>query len=478
MKRTELLFNLLSIPVDFLMLAAAGIVSFYLRLNFESYVGPVLYNLQLHDFLLLLVKIAPVLLVVFGVLGLYNLRGTRRFIHEFNRTVVGISLGMLFVVVLFFFDQSIFPSRFIILTAWILSILFILLGRRILKFIQEAMFRRGIGLHRLVVIDGSGSEADELARFLSDRTHGYKIVGEFHNDSEVLHNLEQKARQAGIDEIMQANPRATSDQNLAVLEFARGRGLQFSFVPNLFEVQRNVIELDNFKGIPVIKLKNTPLEGWGKVIKRMLDIIISSVCLLLTAPVALIIYILIRATSPGPGIYKHTRSGYNKEFTFYKFRTMFTHLSTGENYGHENANLVLNELLKQVSDDDRNGPLWKIKNDPRVTRVGKFLRRTKLDEIPQFWNVLIGDMSMVGPRPHMPEQVQKYRERYGRVFSIKPGIFGLTQIAQMSRPNLPFDEEIRLDTYYIENWSLIWDFKIMVKSFVLLFFSKKPKDEY
>lgn len=478
MKRTELLFNLLSIPVDILMLAAAGIVSFYLRLHIESYVGPVLYNLQLADFLNVLFKVIPIMLLVFAVLGLYNLRGTRRFIHEFNRTVVGASLCMLFVVVLFFFDQSIFPSRFIMLTAWVLSILFILLGRRILKFVQELMFRRGVGLHRLVVIDGSGSEAGALAKFLSDHTHGYKVVGEFHNDENVVANLEKAASEIGIDEIMQANPRATSDQNLAVLEFARGRGLQFSFVPNLFEVQRNVIELDNFKGIPVIKLKNTPLEGWGKVIKRILDIVISLTCLIITAPISFIIYILIRVTSPGPGIYKHTRSGYKKEFQFYKFRTMFTHLSTGEKYGNESANAVLQELLEHVSEEDRNGPLWKIKNDPRVTKIGKFLRRTKLDEIPQFWNVLIGDMSMVGPRPHMPEQVQKYRDSYGRVFTIKPGIFGLTQNAQMTRPNLPFEEEIRLDTYYIENWSLIWDLKIMIKSFFMLVFSKKPKDEY
>ncbi len=478
MKRTELLFNLISIPVDILMLAAAGIVSFYLRLYSEDYIGKVMYTLELQDFLLVLVKVIPILLLVFALLGLYKLRGTRRFIHEFNRIFVGTSLGMLFAVVLFFFDQSIFPSRFIILTAWALGILFILFGRIVLKRIQEAMFRRGYGLHRLIVVDGSGSEASVIEQFLSNKSHGYKVVGELDNNDQVISKLEELLKTTGIDEIMQANPHATSAQNLNLLEFVRRHGLQFSFVPNLFEVQRNVIELDNFKGIPIIKLKNTPLEGWGKVIKRLLDIVASLICLIITAPISLIIYIAVRVTSPGPGIYKHTRSGYKKEFDFYKFRSMYTHLSTGKGYGDEQAQKVLHDLLEQVKDEDRTGPLWKIKDDPRITPIGKFLRKSKLDEIPQFWNVLIGDMSMIGPRPHMPEQVEKYRQHYGRVFSIKPGIFGLTQIAQLSRPNLPFEEEIRLDTYYIENWSLIWDIKIIIKSFYMLLFTRKPKDNY
>ncbi len=157
---------------------------------------------------------------------------------------------------------------------------------------------------------------------------------------------------------------------------------------------------------------------------------------------------------------------------------MYAHLSTGDKYGSKEADEMLQKLISQNGDGDRSGPLYKIKDDPRVTRVGKFLRRTKLDEIPQFWNVLIGDMSMIGPRPHLPEQVEQYRQYYGRVFSIKPGIFGLTQIAQMSRPDLPFEEEIRLDTYYIENWSLIWDIKIILRSLFMLLFGHKPNDNY
>lgn len=478
MKRSELFFNLISIPVDIVMLAIAGIVSFYLRYYTESYIGPVLFDLQLDAFLGVLAKIIPVLLVLFALMGLYNLKGTRRFIYEFNRILVGTSLGMLSVMILFFFNQSIFPSRFIILSAWALGIAFVLVGRIVLKSLQEFAFRKGYGLHRLILVNGSGSEAGVIEQFLQNQSHGYKVVGDIPNDENTLAALERLSEAAAIDEVMQASPHATSQQNLELLEFVRRKGLQFSFVPNLFEVQRNIIELDSFKGIPIIKLKNTPLEGWGKVTKRILDIVASIIGLIITLPLSIIIAIAIKLTSPGPVIYNHHRSGYKKEFLFFKFRTMYTHLSTGEKYGSKQADEMLQKLLEETKDENREGPLWKIKDDPRITPVGKFLRKTKLDEIPQFWNVLIGDMSMVGPRPHLPEQVEKYRQHYGRVFSIKPGIFGLTQIAQMNRPTLPFDEEIRLDTFYIENWSLFWDLKILSKSFVMLFFKKKSQDTY
>ena len=157
---------------------------------------------------------------------------------------------------------------------------------------------------------------------------------------------------------------------------------------------------------------------------------------------------------------------------------MYSHLSVGSDYGGQEAEKVRQELWKVNSRGGQNGPFLKIKHDPRVTRVGKFLRKTKLDEIPQFWNVLKGDMSMVGPRAHVLDEVQRYKDRYPRMFSIKPGTFGVSQIAQLSWPDLPFEEEIRLNIFYIENWSLWLDVKILAKSFWLLLFGVKPKEDY
>ncbi len=478
MKKSELVFNLAAIPVDIIALTVAGLAAFYSRFRFASYVGPVLFDLKVHDFYTVLFRAVPVLILVFALLGLYNSKGTRRLVFEFNRIFIGASMGILGAIVLFFFNQTIFPSRFIILSAWVFTIVFVFIGRILLKLVQQWLFSRGYGLHRLAIVHGDGSEAVVIEEMLKNRSHGYKVVAVMKDPMTLISDLQELYNRDVIDEILQANPNYTSEQNLALVEFARSKGLQFSFVPNLFEVQRNAVEMNNFMGVPIISLKNTPLEGWRSVVKRVVDVIASLLSLIITLPATILIIIAIKLDSPGPVIYSANRSGKGGDFKFYKFRTMRADLSVGDGYGGEHAEKMLKELLQNGSDEDRSGPFYKIKNDPRVTKVGRFLRRTKLDEIPQFWNVLKGDMSMVGPRPHLPDQVELYRNRYSRTFSINPGIFGLTQIAQIKWPTLPFEEEIRLDTYYIENWSLWMDIKILAESFYLLLFGKKSNEDY
>lgn len=458
----------------------AGIVSFYIRMQVQDvqWVGPVEFQLSLRDFMSVMATCIPILLIVFALLGLYNLKGTRKFVSEFNRIVIGTSLGVLLVIVLFFFNQTIFPSRFIILATWALSTLFLLMGRLILKTVQENLFRSGYGLHKLVIVNGGGMESEVINSVYKNKKYGYNVIAELPHSETIVHDLENLYFEKGFDELIQANPRVSDTGNLQLLEFARNKGLHFSFVPNLFEVQRNVVELASFRGVPVISLKNTPLDGWGKVTKRIFDIITSLICIIITLPIYVMVYLAVKLDSKGPAIYKQLRGGYRKDFNFYKFRTMYVHLSTGTGYGGEEAEKVREELWKKNTRGGEASPFLKMKGDPRVTKVGKFLRRTKLDELPQFWNVLLGDMSMVGPRAHMIEEVERYRNHYRRMFSIKPGIFGMSQNAQMLLPDLPFEEEIKINTFYIENWSLWLDIKILAKSFYLLFFASKPEDDY
>jgi exopolysaccharide biosynthesis polyprenyl glycosylphosphotransferase len=478
MKKTELLFNIISIPVDAIMLVLAGIVSFYFRENFTQVVGPIIYRLSLSQFLGVIEKIIPALIIIFALLGLYNLRGTRKFLREFSRIVIGESLGLLLVILLFFFNQSIFPSRFIILATWGLGIIFVFLGRTVLRQIQKTLFSKNIGLHKLVIIVGGGQELPVIEQVYKNKRYGYEISGELCYDENIFNNLEKLYSENKVDEILQANLALDDGSNLKLVQFARNNGLSFSFVPNLFEVQRNAVEMSELKGIPVIALKNTPLDGWGQVIKRVADFVLSLFCLIITSPLFLLIAIAIKLDSRGKIIYSAKRGGKGSDFTFYKFRTMFSHLSVGEGYGGSEAEKVRKELWKKNNRGGEDGPFLKIKHDPRVTRVGRFLRKTKLDEIPQFWNVLVGDMSMVGPRAHVLDEVGKYRDRYRRMFSIKPGVFGMAQIAQVSWPDLPFEEEIKLNTYYIENWSLWLDVKVLAKSFWLLCFGAKSKEDY
>ncbi len=477
MKKTELIFNIISIPVDAIMLLLAGIVSFYFRGHFTGIVGPIIYQLSLSQFMSVIEKIIPALVIIFALLGLYNLRGTRKFLQEFSKIVIGESLGLLLVILLFFFNQSIFPSRFIILATWGMGIIFVFVGRTILRQIQKMLFSKDIGLHKLVIVSG-GRVLPIIEQVYKNKRYGYEVSEELEYTPEIFQNLEKLYSENKIDEILQANSNLDDESNLKLVQFARNNGLSFSFVPNLFEVQRNAVEMSELKGIPVIALKNTPLDGWGQVSKRVADIILSAFCLIITSPIFLIIAIAIKLDSNGKIIYSAVRGGKGKDFKFYKFRTMFSHMSVGEEYGGEQAEKIRQELWKKNDRGGENGTFLKIKHDPRVTRVGRFLRKTKLDEIPQFWNVLVGDMSMVGPRAHVLDEVGRYRDRYRRMFSIKPGAFGMAQIAQVSWPDLPFEEEIKLNTYYIENWSLWLDVKILTKSFWLLCFGAKSKEDY
>ncbi len=460
------------------MLLLAGIVAFYWRLHSSALVGPIKYQLQIHDFLLIAAKVIPALLLIFAVLGLYNLRGTRNLALEFGRVVVATSLGLLVVLLLFFFNPGTFQSRFIVLAAWGLGIIFVMFGRLLFSLVQRALFFRGLGLHKLAIIGGQRGEATVIQEVYRNKAYGYEVVAEFGYDESVFEKLEQIYSRARLDEILQADPTLPDDCNLRLVEFARSKGISFSFVPNLFEVQRNVVETSSLKGVPVISLKNTPLDGWGKVAKRVLDVAVSLFCLLVSSPFFLLIALAIKLDSSGKVVYAAVRGGRDKNFRFYKFRTMYQHLSVGEDYGGPQAENVRRELWKKNDRGGEQGPFLKIKHDPRVTKVGRFLRKTKLDEIPQFWNVFVGDMSMVGPRAHVLDEVERYRSRYSRMFSIKPGIFGMSQISQVSWPDLPFEEEIRLNTYYIENWSLWLDIKILAKSFWLILFGAKSREDY
>lgn len=480
MKKSELVFNLISIPLDALMIVLAGVASFYLRLSLQSVeqVGPVAYNLQLPDFLPAVFLVLPILLLLFALLGLYNLQGTTGLFREFGQITIGVSGGLFFVIIAFFFDQAFFPSRFIVLAAWILAIAFVAFGRIWLKALQRYLFKQGYGLHRLVIVDGAVREQGDFDELLKNKKFGYQIVEEVNFGEEGLARIKQLCEKGQIDEILQANPALGEKANLELLEFAKAHGLQFSFVPNLFEVQRNVVQMSDLKGVPIISLRNSPLDGWGKVAKRVLDVFASIACLIITAPMFLVIWLAVKLDSSGPAIYSAPRAGLRREFKFYKFRSMHTHLSVGEKFGGKEAEQYRKSLWQKNQRGSADAEILKVKDDPRVTNIGKFLRRTKLDEIPQFWNVLLGDMSMVGPRAHVLDEVERYRAAHNRMFSIKPGIFGLSQSAQIFRPDLPFEEEVKLNTYYIENWSLWMDIKILIKSFFVLLFAKKPKENY
>jgi exopolysaccharide biosynthesis polyprenyl glycosylphosphotransferase len=472
MKRSELMFNLISILVDFLMLISAGIIAFYLRFELGE-IRPILYALSVADYLKVLFLISPILLLLLAFAGLYNLKGTRKISAELLKIILAISSGLLLVVILFFFNQQVFPSRLIILFTWILTIVLISFGRIILRAVQVRLLRKGVGLHKLVVI--SHEKSQNLISEIDGRKElGYKIIEKLSSNlstEELLSQLNSIRQNQGIDELLQTDPQLKPEVSEGLLKFCRDYGIKYNFVPNLFETATTNISVETISGIPVISLKRTPLDGWGRVAKRVIDIIISAVGLIVLMPLFIIVAVLISLNSRGPIFFHQRRAAGLGEFECYKFRTMYFEMSEGT----ESGDKLRTELEKQNA---RVGPFVKIKNDPRVTPVGRFLRKTKIDELPQLWHILRGQMSLVGPRVHMVSEVDHFRGEYKHLFVLKPGATGLTQITQATdKPELSWEEEIKLDAFYIENWSIWLDLYIIFKTFLILL-GRKPKVDY
>jgi exopolysaccharide biosynthesis polyprenyl glycosylphosphotransferase len=236
----------------------------------------------------------------------------------------------------------------------------------------------------------------------------------------------------------------------------------FKAVPTHAQVGERTLQFDAFAGIPMIEFRGTPLDSWGTVFKRFFDIIGSVLATVVLSPVMLIISILIKLDSKGPVIYKNVRTGNKGDFKTLKFRTMFRDVCTGSEYGGSRAEKIEDKLIKEKNIKEGSA-VYKIAEDPRVTRIGSFLRKTSLDELPQLFNVFIGNMSLVGPRPHQPKEVKNYSNQQRKLLLIKPGITGLAQIS--GRSDLSFDEEARLDIFYLENWSIWLDFYVIIRTF-------------
>jgi len=284
-----------------------------------------------------------------------------------------------------------------------------------------------------------------LARiFQNNYRYGFKV--EKIIDSDAVSKIEDIIEKYKIDEVVITDEKLPEKKALKILNYCQIVGINFKMSPTLLKAKIIALEFDSIESIPLLDLKRTPLDGWGKIIKRMLDIIISLVMIIVLSPIMLLVAIIIKITSPkGPVLFKQSRVGLRKNFNFIKFRSM-----------HPDAEKLHQEYIKKY------GNMFKLKNDPRVTKFGSFLRKTSLDELPQFITVLKGDMSIVGPRPPMPQEVELYSVKEKKRLGVKPGMTGLWQVS--GRSNTSFDEWVRLDIFYIENWSLWLDISIMVKT--------------
>lgn len=455
MKRFEIFFGIVRVPIDILMTILAFLAAYELRLltsPIEGFAKPIdITTLPTSEqYLVFSLKAAALLFAIFILGKMYSLKTTFKFSTETKKITILCAVWAMAIITYFFFVRTFPFSRLAMFYSWSLTLIFIFLGRAAVRLLQTFFFKMGIGKRTLLFIGKNKISADISAEL--SKNPSYKILETF--DEDKISQLEYFLKKNHVDEIIQTK----TDHSQEVLELCDLYHINYRFVPDLIEVRKTNVGIETIGNVPVISLKPTPLDGWGKVAKRILDTLGAAIGLIILSPVFIITAVAIKIDSKGPIIFSKLDDGspvrrvgqHGKLFKFYKFRSMLPNTDK----------LRYTELAKNNIRTD--GPLVKIANDPRITKVGKFIRKYSIDELPQLWNVIKGNMSLVGPRPHLPEEVAKYKNHHRFVLTIKPGLTGLAQIR--GRSDLSFEDEVKLDRFYIENWTIWLDMKIIFKT--------------
>lgn len=465
MKKSELFFSAIQVPVDFLMIVLAAVSAFVIR-NVPEVLAlkPKLYTFSLDVYIKIVLIVAPIFIIIYAIEGLYDIRSTRKFWKEVIKVFSATSIGLMIIIVAIFLKREWFSSRFVILSAWVIGTLYVVAARYLIQLIQKWLLRtRGVGVHRILLI-GRNGKMSTLSKIIKQSPNlGYKVIDQI--DTASVHVIKGIHKEKGIDEIILCDPMITDAEQEKLIDYSAIHNIDFKYIPTTLQTSKFSIGV--LSGEPLIEVRNTPLEGWGRILKRTFDIVAAVLGIVITSPITIVTAIAIKLDSEGPIIYKNERIGASgQKFYVYKFRYMkWEYCVTKENQNLDQAVSLEKELIEKQS--VRKGPLYKIKDDPRKTRVGKFIEKYSIDELPQFFNVLFGSMSLVGPRPHQKREVEKYMEYHRRLLTIKPGVTGMAQIS--GRSDLDFEDEYRLDLYYIENWSLWLDIQICLKTAGVLF---------
>ncbi len=455
MRQIHLFFAAIRVPLDYGALLLAAISAYSIRFSptLRS-IRDVTFDLPFSEYLQVAAWGAVLWIIIFAFAGLYSMRPAR-LTSEVIRIGLSISTGIGLILMIAFFSRELFDSRFIFLAVWILSILFVSIERLIVRILQRHLRKKGYGLHKTIII-GKTKVGNELTQFFKQYPQlGYKIIaqyGVFSKDAETA--ILKKRNRGCVDTIIVAQTDIDRDTLDAIKAFADNEHLTFLYSAALFPVAAQSPIIHTFSGQPVIELPKTPLDGWGAIYKRIFDIFISLFLIVITFPIQMITAAILLTERQGSIFYTQKRVGrFGKEFTFIKFRSMV-----------KDAHILRfdPDFIAEYGNDRDGTPLFKIKNDPRVTPFGKWIRKLSIDEFPQFYLVLLGHMSLVGPRPHLPEEVNLYEPDQRRVLTIKPGITGITQIS--GRASLQFSNEVSLDMHYIQNWSPLFDLIILLKT--------------
>jgi Undecaprenyl-phosphate glucose phosphotransferase len=442
--------------LDWITLSCSWLLAYYVR--FYIPIIPAHKGIpSFYTYVTLLIVMIPLWFIVFKFLGLDRPRRIPSKVAEVVVIAKATSIATLILITLTFFVARQEFSRVFFLYFWIISIVALCITRALFREFLRLIRKRGYNL-RYALIVGTGNLGqditDKIRRnpelgikirgFLCEDTSqvgkavkGYQVLDTYENIRTIITNHK-------IDMVLIALPLNAHEKLKSIIDDIADEMVSIIMVPDLFEFTKLRGGFSGsfgvFEGMPIINLIASPLYGWNRVIKRITDILLSLVIILVTFPLMLVIAILIKVTSKGPVLFPHERMGLDgKVFTMLKYRTM------------------------KIEAEEETGPIWATENDHRRTLVGTFLRKTSLDELPQFYNVMKGDMSIVGPRPERPHFIQEFRSKIPKYMlrhTMKAGITGWAQVNGW-RGNTSLEKRIEYDLYYIENWELKFDFEIM-----------------
>ncbi|HEX2909691.1 MAG TPA: sugar transferase [Chloroflexia bacterium] len=407
--------------------------------------------------------------IMLQVKGFYRPGRNVTYIDEIGIIASAAAYTVLIELAMVFITRPIAVSRLMYLYLFPVSVILLGLERGITRYTRKELLKRGIGVRNLLVIGATDPATRIMQAIIETPSLGLKLVGyvddelrfsewtlplRYRSGEQVpllgdINQLPEFISRYKVEEIILALPANMHEAINDVINLCHEEEIAFTLVPDLFELQVNALDLKELNGIPVIGVKDNRLTGWNYFVKRLIDIGLALAFLTVAAIPMLIIAIAIKLDSDGPIILRQTRIGkYGKAFTFYKFRSMVP-----------NADAILEELKKY---NQTGGATFKMVDDPRLTKVGRLIRRTSLDELPQIFNILLGQMSFVGPRPGLEREVKQYQDWHFRRLEVTPGLTGLWQVS--GRSKLKFDEMVRLDIYYAENWSVWLDLKILLRT--------------
>lgn len=469
---SSLIYALILVIGDFLALLAAFIIAYVIRVKLDP--RPLLEQIPALTFIKLFLVVLPLWILVHGFIGLYSQSVYDKRFSELGRLMVGSFIGILVVIGYDFVSaEELFPARLVPVYGLILGFLLLVVFRTLARYIKKALYKYNYGVNNVLVI-GDTEATTKLCGVMSNTAvSGMRLLGTVGKKAPGINNYSSfqdalSSLKRPIHSIVQTELYPNHDRNNDILKYAQENHVAYRFVPGNSDLFVGNIEVELFAGLPVVAVHQTALIGWGRFVKRIFDLVVSTTLLFFLWPLLLLLALIIKLFDPkGPVFFRQTRlTRFNQPFKVYKFRT---HRASISGLSDKKA---FEKLGKPHLYDKYVASGYALNKDPRVSPIGRFLRKSSLDELPQLFNVLVGDISLVGPRALIPEELNTYEKRHA-ILSVKSGLTGLAQIS--GREDISFEERRSLDIYYVQNWSFWWDIVILIKTVFVVLFGKGAK---